>query len=247
MVGEVYGYGISAGQFYDFGDKKVNYFKNGLSNLINFEFKWNAKELKSYEELFSKYNTSLHDENQLKNYGLLNYMTSHDDGSPFDKNRTKTFEAATKLLLTLGTSQIYYGDESARSLVINGAEGDANLRGNMNWNEINSDKEKKALLKHWQKLGKFRRGHVAVGAGIHTMLSEKPYIFKREYVKNGIEDRVIIGLDLTKGEKIIDVSSMFEDGELIRDAYSNQHLKVNKGKVIINSDYGIVLLEKQNK
>ncbi len=241
LVGEVYGYGISAGQFYDFGNKKVNYFKNGLPNLINFEFKWNAKELKTYEALFSKYHVSLHDENQLKNYGLLNYMTSHDDGNPFDKERKKTFETATKLLLTQGTAQIYYGDESARPLIINGAAGDANLRGNMNWNAINSDKETIKILTHWRKLGQFRRNHVAVGGGVHTMLSETPYVFKRE-LNN---DKVIIGLDLAKGSKIINVSSVFYDGEILEDAYSKQQIKVKNGQITINSDYSIVLLERK--
>jgi len=242
MVGEVYGYGISAGQFYDFGDKKVNYFKNGLPNLINFEFKWNAKELKSYEALFSKYNASLHDENQLKNYGLLNYMTSHDDGAPFDKERKKPFETATKLLLTQGTSQIYYGDESARPLLIDGTKGDANLRGKMNWNAINSDNKIKEILAHWQKLGQFRRNHQSIGAGIHTMLNEKPYIFKRE-LNN---DKIIIGLDLVKGSKTMDVATIFKNGDIVNDAYSNQQIKVKNGQVIINSDYSIVLLEKHN-
>ena len=34
-VGEIYGYGISQKQTYDFGDKKVNYFQNGFNSLIN--------------------------------------------------------------------------------------------------------------------------------------------------------------------------------------------------------------------
>jgi alpha-amylase len=53
MVGEVYGYNISGKKIYDFGDKKVNYFENGFTGLINFGFTWDAKM--SYEELFSKY------------------------------------------------------------------------------------------------------------------------------------------------------------------------------------------------
>ena len=54
LVGEVYNYNISSGQIFDFGDKKVNYFENGFNSLINFEFKWNAAQLTSYEALFSK-------------------------------------------------------------------------------------------------------------------------------------------------------------------------------------------------
>jgi len=49
-IAEVYNYGISAGQLFDFGDKKVNYYKNGFNNMINFEFKWDAQ--KDYESIF---------------------------------------------------------------------------------------------------------------------------------------------------------------------------------------------------
>ena len=246
LVGEVYGYGISAGQFYDFGDRKVNYFKNGFNSLINFEFKWNAKQLPSYEALFSKYNTSLHDENLLKNYGLLNYMTSHDDGAPFDKERNKPFETATKLLLAPGTSQIYYGDEVAKPLIIDGVAGDANLRSPMNWTRINSDKETKNLLQHWQKLGRFRQNHLAVGAGKHTMLNKNPYVFKREYTKNKISDVVVIALDKPKGKKLIQVASVFKDGTKLHDAYANKFAIVKNGIVTFNTEYPIVLLEKIN-
>jgi alpha-amylase len=66
----------------------------------------------------------------------MNYVTSHDDGWPFDKKREKTFESGTKLLLAPGISQVYYGDESARSLEIEGTQGDATLRSFMNWDDI---------------------------------------------------------------------------------------------------------------
>ncbi|MDO5616751.1 MAG: alpha-amylase family glycosyl hydrolase, partial [Cruoricaptor ignavus] len=157
-VGEVYGYGISQKQLYDFGDRKVNYFQNGFNSLINFDFKGDAE--KSYEEIFSKYSDILNSE--MKGFGVMNYATSHDDGQPFDKDRKKPFETATKLLLAPGISQIYYGDESARNLNIPDAEGDATLRSNMNWDEINNNPQTKKILEHWQKLGKFRANHPAV-------------------------------------------------------------------------------------
>jgi len=92
-VGEVYGYGISQKQNYDFGDKKVNYYQNGFKSLINFDFKGDAN--KSYEELFSDYSKLLHGD--LNGKTVMNYLTSHDDGSPFDKDRKRTYESATKL------------------------------------------------------------------------------------------------------------------------------------------------------
>jgi alpha-amylase len=239
LVGEVYNYNISAGKQFDFGDRKVNYFDNGFHSLINFEFKYNAKD--DYEKIYSKYSNILN--NELKGYGTLNYLSSHDDGQPYDAKRSRPYETATKLLLSPGTSQIYYGDESARSLVIEGTIGDATLRSNMNWNDIQKDSLTKSILSHWQKLGKFRNDHPAIGAGTHKMISKKPYIFHRTFSKDNFSDDVIIGLDLEIGKKEIDVSTVFKNGTLLRDAYAGLDVTVKKGMVKINSPYSIVLLE----
>lgn len=245
LVGEVYNYSISGGQIFDFGDRKVNYFENGFNSLINFEFKWNAAQLTSYEALFSKYGTILY--NDLKGFGVLNYISSHDDGAPFDKERTKSFESATKLLLCPGAAQVYYGDESARPLIIEGTVGDATLRSNMNWNDIKNNQQTKEILAHWQKLGKFRTNHLAVGAGIHKMISEQPYVFQRTYSKENFKDAVVIGLDLNKGEKQLNVGVEFMEGTVLVDAYSNSEVVVKNGMVILNTPFSIVLLEKKNQ
>jgi alpha-amylase len=237
-VGEVYGYNISNEFIYDFGDKKVNYFTDGFNELINFEFKYNAQS--NYEELFSKYSEILNGD--LKGYGVLNYLSSHDDGSPFDPNREKNIEAANKLLLCSGTSQVYYGDETARSLVIEGTVGDATLRSFMNWEDIKTDEHTQAVLTHWQKLGQFRRNHPAVGAGIHKMISEKPYVFSRTFSQGDFKDEVFVGLDLSKGEKIVSIPDL-KEGCKLRDAYSGKITKVKNGKVSIDTDFDILLLE----
>ena len=242
LVGEVYNYGINGGQLFDFGNKKVNYFENGFQSLINFDFKWNAAQ-QSYEELFSNYSTKL--QNELKGYGVLNYVSSHDDGSPFDKERIKPFESATKLLLCPGASQVYYGDETARQLIVEGTIGDANMRSNMNWDEIANNEKTKEILSHWQKLGKFRNNHPSVGAGVHKMISEKPYVFERSYSKDNYKDVVIVGLDLTKWEKELLVGQLFADGTVLKDAYSNVETTVKDGKVKLNTLFTIVLLEKK--
>ncbi len=239
LVGEVYNYGISGGKFFDFGDKKVNYFDDMFSQQINFEFKWNAKELQ-YETLFRKYDHKLN--NDLKGYSVLNYLSSHDDGSPFDPNREKPFETATKLLLSPGASQVYYGDEMARLLVVEEAVGDANLRSIMNWDDMNAQQE---ILNHWYKLGQFRRNHPAVGAGKHNMISEQPYTFLRTYSNEDYKDEVVVALDLLEGENTIDVSTVFNNGDEVLDYYSGQKMIVKDGKVISNSKHKIILLEKK--
>lgn len=238
LVGEVYNYAISHGKSFDFGDKKVNYFDESFNSLINFEIKWNAKQMTS-KAVFQKYDSLLNSE--LKGYGVLNYMTSHDDGQPFDKEREDPYKTATMLLLTPGTSQVYYGDESARSLTIDDTIGDATLRSMMNWDEINSSDDTKKILMHWQKLGQFRANHPAVGAGRHHVISEdNGLIFSRVY-KN---DRIIIGIDMFESSINIDVSSIFKDGDILKDNYSNQEVVVKNGKVDFISKFSIVLLEK---
>ena len=242
LMGEVYNYGISTGKYFDFGDKKINYFDKAFNSLINFQFKWNVAQ-QDIETVFSSYSNYL--ETDLKGYGTVNYLSSHDDGAPFDAARNKPYETAIKLLLAPGTSQVYYGDESARSLIVEGTVGDATLRSNMNWDAIKNNPETQAILNHWQKLGQFRANHPAVGAGIHQMLSQNPYVFSRRFSKGTSTDLVVVGLNLPKGEKTLDVSKVFNDGDTLHDCYSNTSLKVKNGKITLNSAFDIVLLEKK--
>ncbi len=243
LVGEVYNYGISAKKAFDFGDKKVNYFDDAFDGLINFEAKWNAAQL-PIDEFFTKYSDILNSD--LKGYGVLNYLSSHDDGQPFDPAREKPYETATKLLLCPGASQVYYGDESARSLVVKDTQGDATLRSFMNWEAIKNDTKTQEVLKHWQKLGQFRAHHPAVGAGVHKTISKQPFVFSRYYSKEDFEDKVVVGLYLPVGEKQINVSSIFLDGDKLRDAYSGGYSLVKKGMVEFSSQYDCILLEKAN-
>lgn len=238
-IAEVYNYGISGGQLFDFGDKKVNYYQNGFNNMINFEFKWDAQ--KDYEFIFSKYSNKLN--NELKGYSVLNYLSSHDDGSPFDAKRTKSIESGTKLLLSPGIAQVYYGDETGRSLVVEGTQGDATLRSFMNWDDVQSNPETQKILSHWQKLGQFRKNHPAIGAGIHQQITAQPYTFSRTFAKDGFVDKVVIGLDLPTGSKELSTGSIFSDGTVVKDTYSGKEAVVTNGKVTIDSPYTFVLLE----
>ncbi|MEM7485943.1 MAG: alpha-amylase family glycosyl hydrolase [Bacteroidota bacterium] len=239
MVGEVYNYGISGGRQFDFGDKKVDFFDHGFKSLINFELKNDAHN--DYETVFKKYNKLLN--NKLKGKSVVNYLTSHDDGNPFDRERKRPIYTANMLLLTPGASQVYYGDETARSLVIEGTEGDATLRSFMNWEDLDSLPQTKKIHKHWQKLGQFRRNHPAVGAGKHKRLGKKPYVFSRMYTNGDFKDKVVIGLDLPKGKKSLWVKGFFGDGTKLYDTYSETEVIVTKGKVILENDFDIALLE----
>jgi len=239
MVGEVYNYGASNGREFDFGDRKVDYFDHGFQALINFELKTDAQ--KDYESVFKKYSSLLH--TKLKDKSILNYLTSHDDGAPFDPKRQKAYRSANMLLLTPGAAQVYYGDETSRDLQIPGTVGDATLRSFMNWEELETLDSIQAVHSHWQKLGQFRRAHPAIGAGKHKRLTKNPYVFSRTYSSDSLRDKVVIGLDLPKGQKSLLVKGFFGDGTTLYDAYSDTRAVVNKGRVVLDTPYDTALLE----
>ncbi|MBR7801107.1 alpha-amylase family glycosyl hydrolase [Undibacterium fentianense] len=257
MTAEAYNYPISDGLLFRMdGGSRINYYANGFDSMINFGFKSDANL--SYEALFSRYSQYL--QKELRGYSVLNYISSHDDGSPFDPTRQRTFESATKLLLSPGSAQIYYGDEIARMLNIDEAQGDAKLRSMMDWSVLQGhkplpeipknsppqvSKSYRDLLIHWQKLGQFRRAHIAVGAGVHQQISATPYIFKRHYQKDGVSDAVIAALDIEIGKALsIPIDGVFQDGEVVRDYYTGTKHIIKNGMLEMHATHSIILLGK---
>ena len=243
MMGEVYNYSFRNGRLFDFGDKKVDFFDYGFKSLINFDFKTAAGE--PYENIFSDYSSILND--QLQGKTVLNYISSHDDGAPFDPLRENPLDAGTKLLLCPGGAQIYYGDETSRTLTVEGTMGDATLRSYMNWDELNGNSERSGyktqeVLDHWRKLGVFRNSHPAVGMGLHEMIDDDPYIFKRTLKLDNYFDQVLVGLEMESGLKTVDVSGLFANGLEVKDYYSGQVVTVEDGMISIDSRFSIILI-----
>ena len=245
MTAEVYNYSIGHGRKFDMGGANyVDFYDNGFDSLINFSMKDDAKQ--GYEQLFSSYSAQLN--GPLAGRSVLNYMSSHDDGAPFDALHKRPFETANKLLLAPGAAQVYYGDETARLLRADGAEGDANLRSFMNWDELAKNAQRDGyrvgeVRDHWSRLGLFRRAHVAVGAGVHQMIGHNPYTFKRTYDKDGVRDRVVVALDLPKDKPTpITVRGVFSDGQTVRDYYSGLTAVVTGGMVTFDARNPVVLI-----
>jgi len=245
MTAEVYGYGVKGGRAYTYDDgTRVDYFDNGFDSMINFSLAGDARQ--GYEQLFSSYSQALN--GPLKGVSVLNYLDSHDDGRPFDAMRDRPIESANKLLLAPGAAQIYYGDESARLLKIEGAEGDANLRSFMNWDALKSNARHGLygaadVRDHWSRLGRFRQAHPAVGAGVHQMIAANPYTFKRTYERDGVSDRVVVALNLPQGKPVqISVAGVFMDGQTVRDAYTNKTAVVTGGKVQFDGGAPVALI-----
>jgi alpha-amylase len=246
MMGEVYGYEPSQGRAYSFGDRTVDFFANGYDGLINFGFKRDAAAAAGpLDDLFTRYSTALRS-GALRGVSILNYVSSHDDGSPYDLTRADAFGAGTRLLLAPGGAQIYYGDELARPLRVAGAAGDANLRSFMNWGDLDNGERTAHILRHWRKLGRFRRAHPAVGAGAHRRLQAQPYIFSRVLDTNGVHDRVLVAMDQGEGAKIIPVFDVFPDGAELVDAYSGTKGTVRNGRIMLATAFGLLLLSEQS-
>jgi alpha-amylase len=239
MVGEVYGWELGGGRAYDFGDRRVDFFAHGYDALINFGFKRDASARP--DSLFSAYAAALHG-GPLEGVAVLNYLSSHDDGSPYDVERRDPLGAGTRLLLAPGGAQIYYGDELARPLRVEGADGDANLRSFMNWDDLERGGTTSEVLQHWRKLGRFRRDHPAVGAGEHRTLQESPYIFSRTLGRDDRADRVLVAMDQGEGEKTIPVFGLFPEGTELVDGYSGTAAAVRDGSVRLTTPSHLVLL-----
>ena len=95
-------------------------------------------------------------------------------------------------------------------------------------------------LTHWQKLGKFRRDNVAVGAGSQTDLSNNTY--GRIYSKNGITNKVVIKINGT-GSSDVNVAGVFADGTNVRNAYDGVTGVVSGGKVNFTFNNSVILVE----
>jgi alpha-amylase len=240
MMGEVYNYSLRGGREFDFGGGyTVDFFDYGYDGLINFDFKGRSGE--SLDALFTRYAAGLR-EGDLQGVSILNYLSSHDDGSPWDRRREDPFGAGTRLLLAPGGAQIYYGDELARPLIVEGAEGDANLRSFMNWQDLERGSYTVEILEHWQKLGQFRSAHPAVGAGEHRRLQEDPYIFSRTLETETLSDRVLVAMGQGEGAKTVPVFEVFPEGTVLVDAYSGETGTVMNGEMTLETDYELVLL-----
>ncbi|WP_295802189.1 alpha-amylase family glycosyl hydrolase [uncultured Microbulbifer sp.] len=239
MVGEVYNYGVndfssSDGRFYDYGDRKVDFFNYGFDSLINMGFASHAAQ--DMDSIFTSYSNILHG-GELDGVSILNYLGSHDDHGSFDRERKQVRSAALKLMLAPGAAQIYYGDEIARPMIDERAFGDASMRVPMDWGSLQQQGTRE-ILHHWQKLGQFRKAHLAVGAGIHQSLQQTPYVFSRALA----DDKVLVALDMPPGKKTVDAFGVFAEGTVVRDYYSGAEAVVQDGKLLFDTEFDLLLM-----
>jgi len=227
MTGEVFPHGVA----------KDDYFANGFDSLINFDFQAAAGgalgDPASIEGTWAEYAQKI---NVDPDFNVLSYLSSHDTTLFFERHAGKDLEkqkvAGTLLLLTPGAVQIFYGDENARDYA-NISDNSHKTRTDYVWGA------NPGVLAHWQKLGRFRKAHRAVGAGSHTKVSDAPYAFKR------VEDDDVVYIAIgASGQVTLDVSADFADGTTLRDGYTGATATVSGGNVTFTADAsGVVLIE----
>ncbi|WP_066546407.1 MULTISPECIES: alpha-amylase family glycosyl hydrolase [unclassified Sphingomonas] len=242
MVGEVFnfgldGFGHARERRYDYGDRQVDFYQHGFDALINMGFPTHAAL--PMPEQHRIFDADLNGGN-FAGRGVLNYLASHDDMNPFDPTRATARDDATRLMLSPGGAQIYYGDEIGRSLVVPGTRGDATLRSNFDWSAVERNA---ALLDHWRRLGRFRKAHPALGAGKHRELSRAPYTFARVLEGSRGSDRIVVAAGVTPGANSIVVDDVFAPGTRVRDAYSGEESTVRGDRVALTKSADVILLE----
>ena len=178
------------GEVWDHGMNKDLWFNNGFDSIINFDYQRDALNyaqcMATADPTYVNYAKTI---NTDPNFNVLSYISSHDTKLFFGDYQDTALQrrAANSFMMLPGGVQIYYGDESGRDLMKDGGVFDQAVRSDMNWSELASG-EKAELVKHWQKLGEFRKEHPAVAAGGHKKISDKPYAFVRQ--KDG--DKVMV-------------------------------------------------------
>ena len=224
MTGEAWGHGQGKSEYHTVG---------GFDSMINFQFNKNGDPT-AMEDTYSSYASSI---NSDPDYNVLSYISSHDDNQyntsgVWTATDTHNMNLGTSLLLAPGGVQIYYGNEVNRGLgwtdFFTGSDYlDQRFRTDMDWDNV-----KTTVLTHWQKVGQFRNNHPAVGAGQHEKLEGDVYTFSRTYhLEEEDEDKVVVALPQKAGTYTISVGDVFEDGEVLTDAYSGQTYTVAGGTV----------------
>ena len=238
MTGEDFGHGVGKDDYYTTG---------GFDSMINFDFapavnRSNIPGAGSVENTYSRYANTI---NSDKSFNALSYISSHDTVlAAGDRKYAGSF-----MLMLPGAVQIYYGDETNRPLVqSNFANIDPGaghqFRSFMNWSSPDS-----AVLAHWQKVGKFRSNHVAVGAGQHSLISSYSsstgYTFSRTYDDGEVSDAIVATLFAPANTSIaVDVSSIWSNGTVVTNAYDGTTATVTNGKATFNSGAnGTILIE----
>ena len=195
-------------------DYKPDYARAGFSSMVNFYFPKHG-DLDSIVYTWQAYADSVAAHTDWHPFSYLNnsYHRDTDMGNIID--------CATSFLLSPGVAQVFYGDETGRTLSdarLN-VDSDQAFRSDMNCESVDS-----LTLRHYRKLGTIRRSNPMIASGkqytidCHTCLRS-----------NG-KDKIIIRVLPVEGQPI-SVGSAFADGTIVEELYTGLKATVENGKV----------------
>lgn len=195
-------------------DYKPDYADAGFSSMVNFYFPKHG-DLDGIVYVWQAYADSI---------------AAHPDWHPFsylnnsyhrDADMSNMIDCATTLMLSPGVAQIFYGDESGRKLSDARLNVDSNqaFRSDMNW--IDGDPE---TLLHFQKLGKIRQAHPAIGMGKQTTINQHTCMRRLG------GDTVLISLNPSSPAGI-PTKEAWPDGSEVTDLYSGKTSTVANGSI----------------
>ncbi len=195
-------------------DYKPDYADAGFSSMVNFYFPKHG-DLDGIVYVWQTYADSI---------------AAHPDWHPFsylnnsyhrDADMSNMIDCATTLMLSPGVAQIFYGDESGRKLSDARLNVDSNqaFRSDMNW--IDGDPE---TLLHFQKLGKIRQAHPAIGIGKQTTIDQHTCMRRLG------DDTVLISLNPSSPAGI-PAKEAWPDGTEVTDLYSDKTSTVANGSI----------------
>ena len=171
MTGESWGHGVMESEYY----------RHGFDAMINFDYQDEVAKAANCMANIDLTWQQMAD--KLQRFNVMSYLSSHDTRLFREGGST----AAELLLLAPGTVQIFYGDESSRQFGPTGSDPIQGTRSDMNWQDISG--KAASNVTHWQRIGRFRARHPAIGMGRQTTLSlPGGYGFVRE---KG-DDKVIV-------------------------------------------------------
>lgn len=235
MTGECWDWkGLDGGDYYTAG---------GFDSMINFGFSGSGVPgISNINGTYQGYANAL---NTKPGHNVLTYISSHDSNLA----RGDLIYQGSAFQLLPGAIQIFYGDETNRPTVAgmgfdgHGGSGHS-LRSSMNWDSIDQ-----SVLKHWQKVGKFRSKHICIGAGDHQQITpynaETGYTFSRSYDRGDLADSVIAVIGAPKNKKIpVNVSSIWGNKTKLTNFYDGSTATVTNGVAEFDSgENGTILIE----
>lgn len=195
-------------------DRKADYADAGFSSMVNFFFPKHG-DLDGIVYTWQAYADS---------------VAAHPDWHPFsylnnsyhrDADTANMTDCATTLLLSPGVAQIFYGDESGRTLSDARFNVDSNQAFRSDMNRHNPDT---TLMAHFRKLGRIRRDNPVIATGLQTTIDTHTCL------RHNADSKILIRL-LPAEENPIAVAGIFPDGTVVRELYTGQTATVRDGGV----------------